>query len=62
MIIKLKRIWIPTLNCLEAPYEGYLDEKRIGILYCNPVTKELTPESRKFLADSGYTDITIKFE
>lgn len=56
--INLKRVWFLTFPTTtnNATYEGEVDGKSIGYLHCNPITKELYPESKKQLEELGYTD------
>lgn len=52
---------MPSLvNALKVPYEGFIGEKRIGLLFLNPFNLELYPESKSLLEELGYKDITIK--
>lgn len=40
-------------NAFRVPYEGFLDGELIGVVYYNPVTKELFPESKSLLKKLG---------
>lgn len=59
----LKRIWgagLSLQNALKAPYEGFINGKRIGVIYYNPITKELLPESKDLLEKTGCVNFEIE--
>ncbi|MBD5352145.1 MAG: hypothetical protein HDR87_10185 [Bacteroides sp.] len=50
--IKAKRLWtlgISLVNALRVPYTAFEGEKEIGVIYLNPITSDLYPESEVFL-------------
>lgn len=60
--INLKRIWIPgSVGCMSAPYEGEIDGNSIGILYINPITGDVSPESEVILDKLGLSDIVFNY-
>lgn len=62
--IALKRIWYihSPINAQRVAYEGYVGDKMIGVLFCNPITKELYTESSELLTKLGYLEYILDFE
>ena len=63
--IVLRRPLIPVFslqNACRVPYEGFVNDEKIGTLFYNPIAQELFPESVALLEKLGYENYLIEIE
>lgn len=62
--IDVKRVWTSSLiNAFRAPYDAYIDNKYLGIIFLDPISLSIYEESKVFLSKLGYGDeVEIKIK
>lgn len=50
---------ISLVNALRVPYDAFIEEEFVGVLFVNPITLELYEESKVFLDKLGYKEVNL---